>query len=225
MADGGIDSELEELGSQLHSFDLKTLADQLNSLPEKAKARIMDAETSRKLEQMVTPTLGKEQSTHESSGKKKKKKKDKVETPLQRLSSAASSALDSAEETRTHLELEELEHLSQLSERNAQDIENLKRIIDAHDELLRKQQKDIAILLSQNTELKRELSSIKSIGQPVVLSSQGSRAGHFTATPDAATPASSREVKASDLDTASLTPNPLVSDKAASGQIKKRLIV
>lgn len=225
MSQESVDAELEALAGQFASFDLQGLASQLNALPPKAKAKILDPETSKRLEQIATPTPKTEGKEEKKGSKKKGTKADKVEAPLRKLSLAALPAQESLEETREHLEIEELERLSQLSERNAQEIEHLKTILEAHAERLEKQQRDISMLLTQNTELRREVSSLKATAQSPIAMSHGSRAGHFPSTPDQEGKADGREIKAADIEKSDLQPNPMLAGSSSGSKIKKKVVV
>lgn len=223
--DTDIDTELDKLGEKMGEFTATDLAVQLTQLPPKAQAQVFDPDVSRKLSSLASPKLQKEQVSKDEGRSKKEKKQEKMEAPLRKLSEAAIKAEDSREESVLHAELDELERLSQLSERNAIEIENLKRMIAQHESLLARQEKDIALLLSANTELKKEISMIKAQAQPVVEQSYGSRLGHFSPSSSETDSKGSREVKATDVVTPSVQPNPAVGKAVSSSQVKKRLVL
>lgn len=225
MSQESVDAELETLAGQLANFDLQGLAGQLNALPPKAKAKILDPETLKRLEQIAVPSPKQGLKEERTGSGKKASKTNKVEVPLRKLSQAAVTTQEGLEETREHLEIEELERLSQLSERNTLEIEHLKSILEAHAEKLEKQQQDISLLLTLNTELRREVSSLKVKSQSPILMSHGSRAGHFPATPEPGEKGVGREVKAVEVDKGDLQPNPMLSESVSGSRIKKKVIV
>jgi hypothetical protein len=224
MTDADIDSEIEALGGDLNDLNIDALVSQLARLPSKARAKVLDDATVKQLEK-IAPSPPEREATSKGKGLKGSgKTKAKVEEPLRALSMAARTNEEDSAETRANVEDDEIERLSQMSEHNAQEIAELKLMFKRHEDEIRRQARDIAALLSQNTELKREVSSLASSSQPPIAVSYGSRQGHFPNETEKDTVLNSREIKASDIETSTLPSNPMADLPTSASKIKKRVI-